>query len=68
MVVADDGRSFSLSFYDFTRLRQEIADEVTRNGFFAEPNLIVVASVTRSHIQEAVHRLSDANFAGLVAS
>ena len=67
-VAASGARSFSLSFYDPVRLGQEIVDELDRSGFFSEPNLIVVPSVTRTHIEEAVRRLSETDFAGLVAS
>ena len=67
-LTLSDGRSYSLSFYDPVRLSQEIADELDRTGFFAEPNLIVVKTVTREQIEQAVTQLSQANFVGLAAS
>jgi hypothetical protein len=58
------GRQFSLTFYDPTRLRQEIEDELRRSpAFTAEPNLLVVASVTEASMRNAVEH---AVAAGLV--
>ena len=68
VVTVDDGRKFALSFYDPTRLSQEIADELERNGLFSEPNLVVVSTVARQSIERAVAQLSDAGFATLIAS
>jgi hypothetical protein len=48
------GQRYVLSFYDPARLHQEIADELEKQVVFAEPNLLVVPSVTRENIEKAV--------------
>jgi hypothetical protein len=48
------GERYVLSFYDPARLHQEIADELQKQVVFAEPNLLVVPSVTRKNIEKAV--------------
>lgn len=47
-------RQFPLTFYDPTRLKQTIADELRDSPVFSEPNLLVVASVTESAMRNAV--------------
>lgn len=48
------GERYVLSFYDPARLHQEIADELQKQVVFAEPNLLVIATVTRENIEKAV--------------
>ena len=51
------GRDYVLTFYDPARLAQEIEAELQRGGFFFEPNLVVVKSVTRLHMEAATEFL-----------
>ena len=51
------GREHALTFCDPVRLQQEIEDELRTGHVFFEPNLIVVPSVTREHMVQAVERL-----------
>ncbi len=54
VVAIIDGRRYPLTFYDPTRLSQDVKDEVSRGVAFFEPNLIVVRSVTREQIESSV--------------
>lgn len=51
------GRSYRLTFYDATRLAQEIQNEFDRGLAFFEPNLVVVRSVTKSEMERAAEWL-----------
>ena len=51
------GRRYRLTFYDPARLVQEIEKELQRGGTFFEPNLVVVPSVTRQHMEKAAAQL-----------
>jgi hypothetical protein len=51
------GRQHPMTFYDPGRLRQEVEDEIQRGRVFFEPNLVVVASVTRQNMERAVAML-----------
>jgi hypothetical protein len=51
------GRSYRMNFYEPVRLAQEIEDELKRGRPFFEPNLVVVPSVTRQHMEAAVEFL-----------
>jgi hypothetical protein len=53
-------------FYDPARLAQEVEEEVgSSNGYFVEPNMVVVEVVDRSHIQKAANSLAAHGFEGL---
>ncbi len=52
--ITVDGQRYRLVFYDTVRLGQEIESELERGGTFFEPNLLVVRSVTRECMEEAV--------------
>ncbi|AJQ94831.1 hypothetical protein [Gynuella sunshinyii] len=56
-VVTFEGELYKLSFYDPTRLSQEIKDELLSESVFFENNLLVVKTVDRSHIENAVNSL-----------
>lgn len=51
------GRRYRLNFYDPTRLNQEIESELERGVAFAEPNLVIVRTVTRSDMEQAAEML-----------
>ncbi|MGJ5204169.1 hypothetical protein [Bradyrhizobium sp. HKCCYLR20261] len=55
MIVSD--RRYCLNVYDPARLGQEIQSDLKRGKPFFEPNLVVVESVTRAAIEQAVHEL-----------
>lgn len=50
--------SYSLSFYDPTRLKQDIDVLLRERGLFFEPNMIVVPSITKVAIFGAATRLA----------
>jgi len=54
VVAVVDGRRYPLTFYDRTRLSQDIEEELSHGPGFFEPNVIVVRSVTRGHIESSV--------------
>lgn len=55
--LAYSGRRYRLSFYDPVRLAQEIDSEIQRGGIFFETNLVVIRSVTRPNMENAVTQL-----------
>lgn len=52
-----DQKKYFISFYDRTRLMQEINDEIGSNGLFFENNLIVLEKVTKSNMIESIGQL-----------
>lgn len=56
-VVVFDGRRFVLNVYDPIRLAQDVAAEIANGGFFFEPNLIVMPTVTRDAIERAMRTI-----------
>jgi hypothetical protein len=55
--IIASGRRYQIIFYDQARLGQEIQDELARGRAFFEPNLVVVQSVTRAHMEAAAEEL-----------
>ena len=51
------GKQYSLNFNDAVRLNQEIESSFGSDDVFFEPNLVVVLSVTKLEIEEAVEQL-----------
>ncbi|MER7757298.1 hypothetical protein [Kitasatospora sp. NPDC097643] len=66
VVVVTEASSYDVVVYEPTRLAEDTADEVSSDGYFAVPNLLVVPVVTRDAITRAVERLAVAGFAELV--
>jgi hypothetical protein len=54
-----DGNRYQISFYDPTRLSQDIEDELDENPIFYESNLLVVKSVDRSNMEKAVEYVAN---------
>jgi hypothetical protein len=54
---------YRLAFYDPVRLGQDVEEELQHGGFFFEPNLVVVPSITRQNMEKATAQL--VNQAGL---
>lgn len=46
------------TFYDPVRLSQDVAEEITSDGFFTEPCLIVINKVTQESIERAIADLA----------
>jgi hypothetical protein len=62
-VQLEDGSRYALFFVDPARLQQELKDsEAGGQAYFAEPNLVVLPQVTRSHIEKAVEGLVKQDF------
>jgi hypothetical protein len=49
-----EGRRYRVTFYDPTRLAQDIEDELKGAAVFLERNLVVVQSVTRAKMEAAI--------------
>ena len=57
------GELFALTFYDPTRLGQEIDTSVSAgNPYFAEPGMVVVDAVTPASVQRAVDALVEDHY------
>lgn len=54
VVAVIDGRRYELTFYERTRLLQDIEEELARGPEFFEANMIVVRSLTRAQMEAAV--------------
>jgi hypothetical protein len=54
VVVTIERRRYRVTFYDPTRLAQDIADELQEKSVYLESNVLVVPSVTRAHMEKAV--------------
>jgi hypothetical protein len=55
IVVAE--RRYQINFYDLARLTQTIEGEFERGQIFFEPNLVIVPTVTRAHMERAAEGL-----------
>ncbi|MFJ4870340.1 hypothetical protein [Streptomyces sp. NPDC088757] len=67
VTVSAGSRSFELTIYDRARLVQELDDELDSDvSYFAIPNLLVVRSVTRGEISNAIENLAKGNFQELM--
>ena len=55
IVVAE--RRYQINIYDLARLTQTIEGEFKRGQIFFEPNLVIVPSVTRAHMERAAEEL-----------
>jgi hypothetical protein len=62
--VEFDGIMIELSFYDPTRLKQEIEEALSTNRVFFEGNIIVVSSVNRASIEASVKFLYESGELG----
>lgn len=51
------GEKYFVSFYDSTRIMQEINDEISSRGLFFENNLIVLEKVTKSNMVASIEQL-----------
>lgn len=56
-VLVAGGKRYPLNFFGPVRLAQEIVSTLERASFFFEPNLVVVAAITREHMEKAAERL-----------
>ena len=62
--VEFEGRVIELVFYDPTRLKQEIEDDLSANRIFYERNIVVVPTVTRESIEASVKFLYESGELG----
>jgi hypothetical protein len=62
-VVLDNGSRFQVTFYDITRLTQELnANAKDGQPFFTEPGLIVLKEISRKNMELAVKALVEDGF------
>lgn len=57
---------YSLTVRDPTRLAQDVEAELAEASVFSEPNVVVVRSVDRESIEDAVRWFAERDFHGLV--
>ena len=62
------GKLYRLNFYDPVRLAQDVESELEGQDTFFEPNVVVVRSVTRENMRNAVGALIDRGVANLLAA
>lgn len=67
LLIRSGARTYSVSFYDEARLRQETSDALAAGPCFAEPNLVVLKSVTKELIEAAIEHLASKSFRDLGA-
>lgn len=66
VLVVVDGKRFHITFYDITRLTQDIEARLSEKVAFVEKNVVVVRNVTRAEMEQAVKFLaSSGGFAQL---
>ena len=59
----EDDSEYSMSFYDPTRLKQVLDDEVAGGSpFFTEVGLVIVPEVTRENMEKAAEELCRQGF------
>ncbi|CCE02264.1 hypothetical protein [Bradyrhizobium sp. STM 3809] len=57
LTITVSDQRYRLNVYDPARVGQEIQSDLERGRPFFEPNLVIVKSVTRVAIEQAVHEL-----------
>lgn len=57
VVAVIEERRYTLTVYDRARLLQDVDDVLKEGRIFFEPNLVVVASVTRENIASAIQEI-----------
>jgi len=63
VAVMPNGLEIALSFWDPVRLSQEITDRARVGRVcFAEPGLVIVPTVTREHMEQAIKELGEAKY------
>lgn len=61
------GNRYKITFYDQVRLSQDIQEELGRATVFFEPNLLIIKSVDRKHMEKAIKSIAiDGMHAGMV--
>jgi hypothetical protein len=58
-------RRKTITFYDPTRLAQEVQSAVTRSGYFAESAVVVLPAVTKEAIEAVVAQMAQRRFADI---
>jgi hypothetical protein len=53
----EDGRRFTMNFYDPVRFQQDLESETERSFCFAEPGLVILPEVTVPNAQKALKKL-----------
>ncbi|KWF35814.1 hypothetical protein WL88_14225 [Burkholderia diffusa] len=57
LITSEGAGDVQLNFYDMTRFAQDAADSVRTNGFFYMTGVVIVESVSRTHIEAAAQRI-----------
>ncbi len=58
VIVTINAQRYSVTFYDPARLAQDIEDELKASAAFFQCNLLVIPSVTRTRMEEAIASLA----------
>ena len=66
-IAVFDGNRYRVAFYDQARLAQDIDEELDGSTVFFEPNLLVVKSVDRNHMERAIESIAkDGKYVSMV--
>ncbi|GAA2909249.1 hypothetical protein Acy02nite_88740 [Actinoplanes cyaneus] len=65
ITVQWDARRKTITFYDPTRLAQEVQSAATRSGYFAESAVVVLPAVTKEAIEAAIAQMAQRHFADI---
>jgi hypothetical protein len=57
VVVIINDVSYTITFYDSVRLRQDIEEELNFKKYFFESNLVIVECINKNYISEAINEL-----------
>ncbi len=60
-VVLNNGKTYQLSIYNSTRLKQDVDDEIENTGFFYEENIVFLKNIDKDTIIEGVKKLWEHN-------
>ena len=66
-IAVFDGNRYRVAFYDQVRLAQDIEVELEGSTSFFEPNLLIIKSVDRNHMEKAIEFVAkDGKYVGMV--
>ncbi|WP_289136322.1 hypothetical protein [uncultured Brevibacillus sp.] len=67
--VKSNNELFSIKIYDLVRLTQDFESEIASNGFYCiDPNVVLVPSVTNTHIRTTLMSLADQKYFSQIKS
>jgi len=53
----NNGNKYTLNFYDSTRFKQDVDEELAGDDFFYEENVVIIRKITKDNILVAVNNI-----------